>query len=96
VFIVSITYTSKLEVIDEYIEEHMQFLDEQYRLGNFILSGRKVPRTGGVILSCVKSSSELDNILALDPFYREKLAEYEVTQMVPSKSAPYLESLIEV
>lgn len=95
-FIVSLTYIKPIEEVDLLIAEHIDFLDEQYRLGNFQLSGRKQPRTGGVILATVKSREILDQILDLDPFHREKIAHYEVIEMVPSKSSKALEFLIEV
>jgi len=94
-FIVSITYTAPLETIDRYIPAHVEFLDEQYRLGHFQLSGRKQPRTGGVIIATVEGRAKLDRILEQDPFYREKLAVYEVTGFLPTKSSPGLEFLLE-
>ena len=94
-FIVSISYTSPLERIDQFIPEHIEFLNEQYRLGHFLLSGRKEPRTGGVILATVESRSKLGQILAQDPFHRENLADYEITEIVPTKSSAALAFLIE-
>lgn len=81
--------------MDRFISEHVEFLNEQYRLGHFHLSGRKEPRTGGVILAAVKDSSKLNKILEQDPFYRENLASYEVTEIVPTKSSHALEFLVE-
>ncbi|WP_196139575.1 YciI family protein [Aliikangiella sp. G2MR2-5] len=94
-FIVSLTYIKPLEQVDKFIAEHIEYLDEQYRLGHFQLSGRKVPRTGGVILVTADSREQLDQILAQDPFYREELASYDVTEVVPSKASKALESLVE-
>jgi len=89
-FIVSISYTSSLNEIDKYLDEHVTYLDNQYKLGKFLLSGRKEPRTGGVIISCASSRSELDDILSLDPFYRENLADYDITEIIPTKASPEL------
>lgn len=94
-FIVSISYTSPLVRIDRFVPEHLEFLDEQYRLGHFLLSGRKVPRTGGFIMASVESRSKLDKILAQDPFRREGLAEYEVIEVAPTKSSQLLAFLLE-
>lgn len=93
-FIVSITYTSRLARIDQVIPEHIEFLNEQYRQGHFLLSGRKEPRTGGVILAAVESRSKLDQILAQDPFHRQNLAIYEITEIVPTKSSEALAFLV--
>lgn len=93
-FIVSLTYIKPLEDVDRFIPAHVEYLDEQYRLGHFQLSGRKVPRTGGVILATVDDRSALDQILRQDPFHRENLASYEVTEIVPTKSSEALGFLV--
>ncbi|WP_220721333.1 YciI family protein [Agarivorans litoreus] len=95
-FIVSLVYKKSLEDVDKYIPGHIEFLDEQYRLGNFQLSGRKEPRTGGVILATVANREKLEQILVQDPFHRENLASYEITEIVPSKSSEALKFLVEV
>lgn len=95
-FIVSLTYIKPLDEVDRFIPEHIEFLNEQYRLGNFHLSGRKEPRTGGVIIAGVSNRSELDQLLEQDPFYREGLASYEVTEFVPTKSSQALKFLVEM
>ncbi|WP_445360358.1 YciI family protein [Microbulbifer sp. EKSA005] len=94
-FIVTLTYIKPLEEVEKFIPEHIDFLNKYYELGYFQLSGRKEPRTGGVILVTIDSRSGLDQVLKQDPFYREELAAYEVTQVVPTKSSPELEFLIE-
>lgn len=95
-FIVSLTYTAPLEQVDEYIPEHVAYLDKHYQLGHFQLSGRKEPRTGGVILATLESRQALDFILEQDPFHREGLAQYEVTELVVSKASSGLGFLIGV
>lgn len=94
-FIVSLTYVKPLELVDEFISEHVAFLDAQYAAGHFQLSGRKVPRAGGVILATVENRETLDEILLQDPFCREQLAEYEVIEIVPTKSSERLKHLLD-
>ena len=86
-FVVSIEYKVDLPEVDKYISEHIEFLDKFYNRGNFLASGRKVPRTGGIILATANSKEELNAILAEDPFYKANLANYEVTEFIPSKYA---------
>lgn len=86
-FVVSIEYKVDLAEVDKLIPEHIEFLDKYYDKGNFLASGRKVPRTGGVILARASSKEELDTILAEDPFNKANLADYEVTEFLPSKYA---------
>lgn len=93
-FIVSISYKVDLGKVDEFLNEHVDFLKRMYEENIFILSGRKVPRTGGIILSNVKSKEQLTEALKLDPFSRENLAEYEIIEMIPSMSSKELSCLL--
>ena len=68
-FIISLTYKVSLEQIDKELENHVKYLKEQYSIGNFQVSGRKIPRTGGIILSQMKDRIELESVISKDPFY---------------------------
>jgi len=83
-FIISLTYIKPLEEADVLLEEHVAYLKEQYALGNFLASGRKVPRTGGVILARGASREEIETIIALDPFHSNGVAKYEITEFSPT------------
>jgi uncharacterized protein YciI len=93
-YIINITYTVPLTIVDTLLAYHIAYLDRQYALGNFLVSGRKVPRTGGIILSNVVDKKELMNIIEQDPFKKDKLAIYEVTEFIPCKTRNGLEFLI--
>jgi len=93
-FIIDLTYKTELEKVDHYLNEHIEFLNEQYELGNFLASGRKIPRTGGIILSRVENKSELEKIIEKDPFNINELADYELTEFIPSKTCNELKFLI--
>lgn len=86
-FIVSLTYKTDLSMVDKHIEAHVKYLEKQYLAGHFIASGRKVPRTGGVILANVANKGMLDDILKNDPFYIAEVANYEVTEFIPTMVA---------
>ncbi len=94
-YIVTLTYVAPLKHVDRFIPDHIAFLEKHFSKGHFQLSGRINPRTGGVILATVESRETLDMILAEDPFYREKLAKYDVVEVVPSKASSRLEFLLE-
>ncbi|MDR3600844.1 MAG: YciI family protein [Desulfosporosinus sp.] len=66
-----------------------------YASGNFICSGRKNPRTGGVIICRAKDKMEVEKIIQEDPFYREELAEYEVIEFLPARYAEGFERFID-
>lgn len=94
-FIISLTYIKDLQIVNSYLEGHVEYLKEQYNKGYFIASGRKVPRTGGVILSNIKTKEELMKILKDDPFYKNEVAEYDIIEFVPSMTSKELEFLRE-
>jgi uncharacterized protein YciI len=93
-FILNLTYKAELEKIDQFLNKHIEFLNEQYELGNFLASGRKIPRTGGIILANIKES-ELKKIIEKDPFKINELANYEIIEFVPSKTCEELKFLME-
>ena len=94
-FIVSLTYKSTLDEVDSHLDAHIAYLKQEYINGNFIASGRKIPRTGGVILCSVKTRDALESILAKDPFYLDGIAEYDITEFIPSMVAEGFEKLKE-
>jgi uncharacterized protein YciI len=94
-YIISLTYKCPLEEVDKYLDAHVAYLKQEYANGNFVASGRKIPRTGGVILSNVKKRNELEAILGKDPFYKAGIAEYDIIEFTPSMVAEGFEKLKE-
>lgn len=94
-FIINLTYIKPLDEVDKYLEAHVKYLKEQYNKGNFIASGRKIPRDGGVILSKLTSRDKLEEILNQDPFNIAKIANYEIIKFVPSMTSVEFENLKE-
>lgn len=83
-FLVSIEYRVELSEIEKHLESHRAFLEKCYQQKIFILSGRKIPRTGGVIIASVQSREVLESILESDPFKKNQLASYEITEFLPT------------
>jgi uncharacterized protein YciI len=94
-YIISLTYKVAIEEVDSYLECHINYLNEQYQLGNFIASGRKVPRTGGVILSKLTNKEKLIEIVEKDPFFLNNLADYELIEFVISKASDVFKNLLD-
>jgi uncharacterized protein YciI len=93
-FLILVTYEKDLDTIDALLPGHIAFLDEHYASGTFLLSGRRLPRTGGVILARADSRQALMDILSRDPFRRAGAARYEVIEFIPTKAAPGLTELL--
>ncbi|MEF2230615.1 MAG: YciI family protein [Pseudodesulfovibrio sp.] len=94
-FIVELTYIRPIEAVEEHLEAHVVYLKEHYAKGVFLASGRKVPRTGGIILARAESERALRDVLALDPFQRNGVAQYAVTEFAPTMTAEGLEGLLD-
>jgi len=93
-FVVLLTYTKPLETVDALIPAHREFLQHMHQSGMFLLSGRKEPRDGGVILANAESAEALQMALGRDPFHIHGVASYQVIQFIPTMAAPALQSLV--
>jgi uncharacterized protein YciI len=93
-FIINLNYIVPLEKLDAHMTDHVKYLHKYYKLNVFVASGRKVPRTGGIILALAKSKEEVDLIISEDPFYIHKLAEFTVTEFLTSQYHPELKKLL--
>lgn len=95
-FIVILRYIVPLSEIDTHRQKHLEFLDEYYSKGNLISSGRQNPPNGGVIIAKATSRKELEAILAQDPFYIERLAEYQIFEFIPTKYIAEFKKILEL
>ncbi|MBD1393241.1 YciI family protein [Mucilaginibacter glaciei] len=93
-FIISLNYIVPLAELDQHMEAHVNYLKKYYKADVFIMSGRKVPRTGGIIIAQADSKEILQKIIAEDPFHKYQLAEFTITEFLPSQSHPDLKGLI--
>jgi uncharacterized protein YciI len=86
-FVVELTYQAPLSEIDARMKAHMAFLRKYYASGNFLVSGRQVPRTGGIILAVGESKEEIEAIMCEDPFVSHGLATVRVIEFRASQKA---------
>ena len=86
-FVVELNYKVDLATIDAHMREHMRFLDRYYASGNFVASGRKVPRDGGIILAVADSRTEMERIVREDPFCAGGLADFRIVEFRLSQQA---------
>jgi len=93
-FIVELTYKAPLERIDAQMRPHMAFLKKYYAAGNFLISGRQIPRTGGIIVAVAESRERIEAIMAEDPFCSHGLAEARIIEFRASQSADDMPALV--
>jgi uncharacterized protein YciI len=86
-FIIELSYKAPLSDIDAHMAAHVRFLKTHYAAGRFVVSGRKVPRDGGIIVALGGSREEVEAIAHADPFYRHGLADVRVVEFNASQRA---------
>ncbi len=86
-FIVELIYKAPLEAIDKAMAAHTRFLKKYYAAGNFLVSGRKVPRDGGIVVAVGTSRDQIETIAREDPFYVQGLADVRVIEFQASQRA---------
>ncbi|MHB0951446.1 MAG: YciI family protein [Allorhizobium sp.] len=91
-FILSLTYKKPNEEADRHMESHLAWVKEGYDRGWFLASGRKVPRTGGVILA-KGDRAELEAFVAEDPFVLHGIADYDIVEVAITTAVPDLQVL---
>jgi uncharacterized protein YciI len=93
-FIIDLNYIVPLEQIDAHMTDHVKYLRKYYKQNVFVASGRKVPRTGGIILALAKSKKEIEPIIEEDPFHVHNLATFTITEFLTSQYHPELKDLL--
>ena len=86
-FVIELTYTADLAQIDAHMAAHVVFLKKYYASGNFVVSGRKIPRDGGIIVATGKSREQIETIIREDPFHQHRLADFRIIQFNASQRA---------
>lgn len=67
IYVVVLTYIKPLEAVDRAIPAHIEWFKNGYADGLFLASGRRIPRTGGVILAKCDSRETLQARLSQSP-----------------------------
>ena len=93
-FVIELTYRAALTEIDKHMKAHVAFLNTHYAAGRFVVSGRKIPREGGIILATGGSRAEIEALVKEDPFVARGLADFRVIEFRASQRAPDLPTRI--
>ena len=94
-FVIELTYKAPLAEIDAHMAAHVIFLKKYYAAGNFLVSGRKIPRDGGIILAVGKSRRQIEALIKEDPFCAQGLAEFRIIEFRASQRADDIQKRIE-
>jgi uncharacterized protein YciI len=94
-FVIELVYKAPLAQIDAHMAAHVRFLKKYYASGNFLVSGRKIPRDGGIILAVGNSREHIEAIAAEDPFHEHRLADFRIIEFRASQRADDIQKRIE-
>jgi len=94
-FVIELIYKAPLAEIDAAMAAHVKFLKKYYTAGNFLVSGRKIPRDGGIILATGESREQIEAIVGEDPFCTRGLAEARIIEFRASQRADDIQKRIE-
>ena len=86
-FVIELIYKAPLAQIDAQMPRHVAFLKKYYASGRFLISGRTIPRDGGIIIATGESREEIEAIVREDPFCSKGLAEFRIIQFRASQRA---------
>jgi len=93
-FLIELTYKAAVAEIDRHMKAHVAFLNQHYAAGRFVVSGRKIPREGGIIVAIGGTREEIEALMREDPFVARGLAEVRVVEFRASQRAPDLPARI--
>jgi uncharacterized protein YciI len=94
-FVIELIYKADLTAIDAHMAAHVRFLKKYYASGHFLVSGRKVPRDGGIILAVGQNRQEIETIVREDPFCVHGLADVRIIEFRASQRAKDIQERIE-
>jgi uncharacterized protein YciI len=94
-FVIELIYKAELTEIDARMKAHVNFLRKYYAAGNFLVSGRKIPRDGGVILAVGENRAQIEAIIKEDPFCKFGLADFRVIEFRASQRADDIQQRID-
>lgn len=94
IYVVVLTYIKPLKDIDSLLPAHVDWLQKGYAEGLFLASGRKIPRSGGVILAKCDDAEKLEHYLSQDPFQQAGVAKVELIPFEATMTAAALKDIL--
>ncbi|WHP79599.1 YciI family protein [Edwardsiella anguillarum] len=94
IYVVVLTYSKPLSEIDAQMAAHIEWLNQGYDEGVFLTSGRRIPRSGGVILARSDTLEALQARLQRDPFQQHGLVATKIIPFEASRCADTIQGLL--
>ncbi|SFH06568.1 YciI family protein [Methylobacterium gossipiicola] len=90
--VIALTYVKSTEEADRHMEAHMAWVKRGYAEHGFLASGRKVPRTGGVIFARGPREA-IEAYVEADPFRVHGIADFTITEIDVTTAVAGLDAL---
>jgi uncharacterized protein YciI len=91
--LIVLTYVKPLEEVDALLPAHVAWLEQGYAQGLFLVAGRRVPRTGGVIVARGEREA-VEALAATDPLVKSGIATIKVIAFTATSAAPAIADLL--
>jgi uncharacterized protein YciI len=95
VYLLLVHYTQPMPAVDALTAAHRSYLDTYLASGHLMMSGRRNPPSGGVILAKFPGRDAVNAFIAADPFVTGSVARYEVIEFNPGKLAPEVKAFVD-
>ena len=95
-FVILVTYTKPLEIIESILQEHRAFLQKGYESGHLLASGPKNPKKGGIVIGKFDSKESVETFFKYDPYAQNNVATYQVLEFTPVLHHTLLKDFLEV
>lgn len=92
-YLITITYTQPLEAVERVLPAHRQYLREATLASRIVMTGRRRPATGGLVMLRADSREEVEDFVRQDPYSTENVAAFGIVEFDVAQVAPGLESL---
>ena len=77
-FVLISRFQKPIEEVNLTFPLHSAWVQQNYEAGRFLVSGRREPPIGGIVVARAESEQELRELLKTDPYQQRGLAEYEI------------------
>ncbi len=84
-YVVILTYKVPLDEVERFFAAHIEYIERYHAQGPYILSGRREPRSGGVLIAANCSREEIEAIVAADPYRLNDIADFTITDFIPTR-----------
>ena len=86
-------YLKPADEVEKHLDAHRAWVRDHVKAGVFIAAGREIPLQGGLIVATGVTRDEVDAIIAKDPYFIQKVAEYDVREYDVVLATPGTEAL---